>query len=151
MSFFIHSFPFTVPGGLRGILISNIPDQLRLPTCPAIERLGIRMNTHFRLVPRLRMCGATSPFMNLMFIGLCIIVIVEELKTNLMSLAIFFTSYVLRMFRTLIYPSSTASDCVVELPHLSSCSQFVVCWRFGGVGFGWWPTKSPTHNKLRTR
>jgi len=33
---------------------------------------------------------------------------------------------VLNMFRTLIYPSSEACDCVVELPHRSSCSQFVV-------------------------
>ena len=31
---------------------------------------------------------------------------VEEWKTSLMSLANFFTSYVLNMFRTLIYPSS---------------------------------------------
>ena len=34
------------------------------------------------------------------------------------------------MFRTLIYPSTGACDCVDELPHRSSCSQFVVCWRF---------------------
>ena len=34
------------------------------------------------------------------------------------------------MFRTLIYPSSGAYDCVDELPHRSSCSQFVVCWSF---------------------
>ena len=34
------------------------------------------------------------------------------------------------MFRTLMYPSSGACDCVDELPHRSSCSQFVVCWRF---------------------
>ena len=34
------------------------------------------------------------------------------------------------MFRTLIYPSSGACDCVVELLHPSSCSQFVVCWSF---------------------
>ena len=33
------------------------------------------------------------------------------------------------MFRTLIFPSSGACDCV-ELPHRSSCSQFVVCWSF---------------------
>ena len=40
-----------------------------------------------------------------------------------MSLAIFyFTSYALNMFRTLIYPSSGACDCVDELPHRSSCS-----------------------------
>ena len=35
------------------------------------------------------------------------------------------------MFRTLIYPSSGARDCVDGLPHRSSCSQFVVCWSFG--------------------
>ena len=34
------------------------------------------------------------------------------------------------MFRTLIYPSSGAGDCVDELPRRSSCSQFVVCWSF---------------------
>jgi hypothetical protein len=50
---------------------------------------------------------------------------VEEWKTNMMSLAIFFTSYVLNMFRTLIYPSSGACDCVVELPHRSSCSVVI--------------------------
>ena len=41
------------------------------------------------------------------------------------------------MFRTLIYPSSGACDCVAELPHRSSCSQFVVCWSFGAADFGW--------------
>ena len=40
------------------------------------------------------------------------------------------------MFWTLIYPSSGACDCVVKLPHPSSCSQFVVCWRFGAASFG---------------
>ena len=39
-------------------------------------------------------------------------------------------------FKGLIYPSSGACDCVVELPRLS-CSQFVACWRFGAAGFGW--------------
>ena len=48
-------------------------------------------------------------------------------------------SYVLKMFRTLIYSSSGACDCVVDLPHRSSCSQFVVCWSFGAAGFGWYP------------
>ena len=48
-----------------------------------------------------------------------------------------FTSYVLNMFRTLIYPSPGAYDCVDELPHRSFCSQFVVCWRFGEAGFEW--------------
>ena len=41
------------------------------------------------------------------------------------------------MFRTLIYPSSGACDCVVELPHRSSCSQFVVCLRFSAADFVW--------------
>ena len=46
---------------------------------------------------------------------------VEEKKTKLMSLAIYFTSYILNMFRILIYPSSGAWDCAVELPH-SACN-----------------------------
>jgi len=41
-------------------------------------------------------------------------------------LLIYFTSYVLNMFRTLIYPSSGACDCAVELPHWSFCSWFPV-------------------------
>ena len=52
-------------------------------------------------------------------------------------LLFYFNSYVLNMFRTLIYPSSRACDCVVELPHRSSCSQFVVFWRFGAAGVEW--------------
>ena len=49
------------------------------------------------------------------------------------------------MFRTLIYPSSGACDCAVELPHRSFCSWVDVCWRFGAAGFNstvtsslWW-------------
>ena len=34
-------------------------------------------------------------------------------------LLFYFTSYVLNMFRALIYPSSGTCDCVVELPHRS--------------------------------
>ena len=49
----------------------------------------------------------------------------------------YFTFYVPNMFRTLIFPLSGAFDCVVELPHRSSCSQFVVYWRFGVAGFEW--------------
>jgi len=37
-------------------------------------------------------------------------------------LLFYFTSNLLNMFRTLIYPSSGACDCVVELPNQSSCS-----------------------------
>ena len=43
------------------------------------------------------------------------------------------------MFRTLIYPSSGAYDYSVELPHWSYFSWFDVCWRFGVVGFEWYP------------
>ena len=56
-----------------------------------------------------------------------------------MPLAIFyFTSYVLKMFRTLIYPSLGACDCVDELPHRLSCTEFVACWSFGAASFRWY-------------
>ena len=65
-------------------------------------------------------------------------------------LLFYFTSYVRNMFRTLIYPSSGACDCAVELPHRSFCSRFVVCWRFGAAGFEWCPCCRLKHNKLLT-
>jgi len=53
-----------------------------------------------------------------MFIGPRIIVIVEELKTNQMSLAVFyFTSYRLNMFRALICPSSGVCDQLLNYQH----------------------------------
>ena len=52
-------------------------------------------------------------------------------------LLFYFTSYGLNMFRTLIYPSSGACDCVDELPHRSSCSQFVVCLELWCGWFRW--------------
>ena len=54
-------------------------------------------------------------------------------------LLFYFTSYVLNMFRTLMYPSSGALDYSVELPHWSYCSWFDVCWSFGVVGLEWYP------------
>ena len=54
-------------------------------------------------------------------------------------LLFYFTSYLLNMFRTLIYPSSWACDYSVELPHWSYCSWFDVCWSFGVVGLEWYP------------
>jgi len=39
------------------------------------------------------------------------------MKDQLDVTCYFISSYVLNMFRTLIYPSSGACDCVVELPH----------------------------------
>jgi len=50
-------------------------------------------------------------------------------------LLFYFFSYALNMFRTLIYPSSGACDCAVEIPHRSFCSRFVVCWRYSAAGF----------------
>ena len=51
-------------------------------------------------------------------------------KPTWCHLLFYVTYYALNMFPTLIYPSSGACDCVDELPHRSSCSQFVVCWSF---------------------
>ena len=61
-------------------------------------------------------------------------------------LLFYFTSYVLNMFRTLIYPSSRACDHSVELPHWSYCSWFDVCWRFGVVELEWYPCCRLKHN-----
>jgi len=49
---------------------------------------------------------------NLMYNGPCIIVIVEDKETNLMSQLVrfYFTSSMLNIFRTSIYPSSGACD-----------------------------------------
>jgi len=73
-----------------------------------------------------------------MYIGPCIIVIVEEKETNLMSLVFkfYFTSSMLNMFRTLIRPSSGACDFSVVLTTLVVCSCFDVCWSFGVAGWG---------------
>jgi len=60
---------------------------------------SVKLTANLYLVTRLRLLPAV--FLNSFYL------IVEEYKTNLMSLAIF-TSYVLNMFRTLIYPSSAA-------------------------------------------
>ena len=43
-------------------------------------------------------------------------------KPTWCHLLFYFTYYALNLFRTLIYPSSGACDCVDELPHPSSCS-----------------------------
>jgi len=83
-------------------------------------------------------------------------------------LLFYFTSYVLNMFRTLIYAPSGACDYSVELPHWSYCSWFDVCWSFGVVRLEWYPccrlklqpvtrillqpnhTETPTHIEPRT-
>jgi len=52
----------------------------------------------------------------------------------------------LKMFRTLIYPSSGAFDYSVELPHWSYCSSFDVCLNFGVVWLEWYPCCRLKHN-----
>ena len=74
---------------------------------------------------KIHFCVLQSLPLNLMFIGPCIIVIVEEWKTSLSHLLFYFNSYVLNMFRILIYPSSETCDCVVELPHRSSEDGYI--------------------------
>jgi len=69
-----------------------------------------------------------------------------------MSLAIL--SYMLNMFRTLIYPTSGACDHSVELPHWSYCSWFDVFWSLDVVGLEWYPCRrlqpaTPTTPKLQ--
>ena len=56
----------------------------------------------------------------------------------------------LNTFRTLIYPSTGASDYSVELPHWSYCSWFDVCWSFGVVGLEWYPCCMLKHNYTDT-
>jgi len=68
-----------------------------------------------------------------------------------MSLVILFHFLCANMFRTLIYPSSGACDCVVELPHLSSSSQFVVCWRFGASACKTSTNKNQPHQISNTQ
>ena len=54
-----------------------------------------------------------------------------------MTLAILFHLFCAQHVSDINIPSSGACDFVDELPHLSSCSQFVVCCSFGAAGF-WW-------------
>jgi len=71
----------------------------------------------------------------IMYIGPCIIVIVEELKTKLMSefIKFYFTSSMLNMFRTFIHLSSGACDFYfIVSPHwlcvlVSMCVGVSVC------------------------
>ena len=70
-----------------------------------------------------------SPVPSVLDFRQCFILLTNE-KPTWCHFLFYFTYYVLNMFRTLVYPSSEACDCVDEIPHRSSCSQFVVCWSF---------------------
>jgi len=71
----------------------------------------------------------------LMLIVPCIILILEQRETNLMSLALLFLYLMLNMFRMLIHPSSGTCNLCVELFHGLYCSGSmcvdVTLW------FGW--------------
>jgi len=91
-----------------------------------------------------------------MYIGRCIIAIVEEQETNLMSLVVmfYFTSSMLNMFRTLIHPSSGACDFYIESPHWS-CVLVSMCFDVS-VWLGWGDIRvagrncAYTHTHIRT-
>ena len=78
---------------------------------------------------------------------------------TLSHLLFYFTSYVLNMFRILMYPSSGACDCAVELPHrrivlVSMCVGVSVWLGWGGISVaGWSPqhghNSNPTTPKLQ--
>ena len=105
---------------------------------------------------------------NLMFIGSCIIVIVDEWKTNLMSLAILFhllcaqhvSDINISIFRSLRLCWWITTS--VVLFSVRCVLELLLRLVFGGVRFAGWSlqnehrqiptaTKAPTHNELRTR
>jgi len=61
-------------------------------------------------------------FLNLMFIGPCIILIVGLREKNLMSLVLLFHYLMFNLFRMLIHPSSGVCDVFVELFRGLYCS-----------------------------
>ena len=107
-----HIFPhYLINGTIFGEKLSNIK---------CVFWFSIKLSSEIRLILRR--------------IKQDIIINVHNSLTNEIPtwchLLFYFTYYALNMFRTLVYPSSGACDCVDELPHRSSCSQFVVCWSF---------------------
>jgi len=74
-----------------------------------------------------------------MCVGVSVCLVWSGIRVAGWNLLFYFSSYVLNMFRTLIYPPSGAWDFSVELPHWSYCSWFDVCWSFGAVWLEWYP------------
>jgi len=102
---------------------------------------GLRRTVCFTCISSLIWGPTNIPFLNLMFIGPCIILIVDQRETNLMSLAFLFNYLKLNMFRMLIHPSSIACDLFVELFHGLYCSgtmcvSVTLCFGWGGVVSG---------------
>ena len=77
---------------------------------------------------------------NLKFIGPCIILIVEQMQTNLISLALLFHYLLINMFRMLVHPSSGACDLLWI--YFMGCIALVRCvlvLRCGSAGVVWYP------------
>jgi hypothetical protein len=75
-----------------------------------------------------------------MFIGPCIILIVEYRQTNLMSLALLFHYLMLNVFRMLVHSSSRVCDLLWI--YLMCCIALVRCvlvLRCGSAGVVWYP------------
>jgi len=77
--------------------------------------------------------------MKVIFFSVVRIWFLKHKRPTWCHLLFYFTSYVLNMFRILIYTSSGACDYSVELSHWSYCSWFDVCWSFGVVVLEWYP------------
>ena len=107
------------------VLIAQIPS--------AVERNEILV-TWYLAYPGTSLCcssygleakciiNRTEDKIYLMFIGPCIILIVELRETNLKSLAFLFNYLMLNMFRMLIYQFSGARELFVKLFHGLYCS-----------------------------
>ena len=95
------------------------------------KRQTVASITNFRACAKLGLTGLFGAIYEL----------VEEEETNLMSLFIkfYFTSFMLNMFRILIYPSSAACDFSIVSPHwscvlVSMCVGVSVWLGCGGIG-----------------
>jgi len=75
----------------------------------------------------------------LMFIGPCIIVIVEEWKTNLMSFAILFHFLCAQHVSDINISIITSLRLFCWITTLVVLFWFDVCWSFGVVGLEWYP------------
>jgi len=96
----------------------------------------------------IELTACLKKWIDLMYIGPCIIVTVEEKETNLLSLVIkfYFTSSMLNMFRTLIHPSSGACDFSIVSPHWL-CVLVSMCVGVSVVaGLGWYQCSRLKHN-----
>ena len=75
-----------------------------------------------------------------MFIGPCIILIVEKRYTNLTSLALLFHYLLLNMFQMLVHPSSGACDLLwIYFVCCTSLVRCVLVLRCGSAGVVWYP------------